>query len=235
MVAPTEHCYAHLDKETLVIIIGLKHYNQRRHFVIYSDHKIINHCCTYLFSATKPTPIMWSAWIQRWALTISSYDYEIQYRRGSQQATADGCNRVLLSVSPQEIPILVKQSSNGALRHYICDSKTCETSDTMWSSTLKSIANCPSRLVKTSGTWTQSFVHHCYIMWGHWVNYPPQGRQQLSDKLHVAHSLSSFIKWPCWALCPNHERWSKENDFRFCWITSSQIPLMLKEWHSSLQ
>ena len=59
-LAPAECRYAHLDKETLAIIFGLKHFNQyfaRRHFVIYSDHKPL----MYLFSATKPTPTMASA------------------------------------------------------------------------------------------------------------------------------------------------------------------------------
>ena len=56
----------------------------------------------YLFSATKPIPTMASARIQRWALTLSSYD---QYRQSSQQANADGCSRLPLPVSFQEIPI----------------------------------------------------------------------------------------------------------------------------------
>ena len=41
-LAPAERRYAHLDMEALVIIFGLKHFNQYwvgRHFVIYSDHK----------------------------------------------------------------------------------------------------------------------------------------------------------------------------------------------------
>ena len=54
-----------------------------------------------MFSATKPTPTMASARIQRWALTLSGYDYEIQYRQSSQQAKADGCSRLPLPVSSQ--------------------------------------------------------------------------------------------------------------------------------------
>ena len=77
-LAPAEHRFAHLE-----------------------DHKPL----MYLFRATKPTSTMASAWIQRWALILSSYDYEIQYRQGSQQANADGCNRLPLPVSFQKIPI----------------------------------------------------------------------------------------------------------------------------------
>ena len=38
-------------------------------------------------------------------MTLSSYDYEIQCRQGSQQANADGCSKLPLPVSFQEIPI----------------------------------------------------------------------------------------------------------------------------------
>ena len=75
-LAPAERRYAHLDKEALAIIFGLKHFHQYlagRHFVIYSDHKPL----MYWFSVTKPTPTMPSARVQRWALTLSCYDYEI--------------------------------------------------------------------------------------------------------------------------------------------------------------
>ena len=81
-LAPAERCYAHLDKEAFATNFELKHFNQYlagRHFVIYSDHKPL----LYLFSSTKPTLTMASAPIQRWALTLSSYDNEIQYRQGS--------------------------------------------------------------------------------------------------------------------------------------------------------
>ena len=43
-LAPAERRYAHLDKEALAIIFGLKHFHQYlagQHFVIYSDHKPI--------------------------------------------------------------------------------------------------------------------------------------------------------------------------------------------------
>ena len=34
---------------------------------------------------------MASGRIQRWALTLGMYDYEIQYKLGAQQAHADAC------------------------------------------------------------------------------------------------------------------------------------------------
>ena len=72
------------------MVFGLKHFNQYltgRYFMIYSGHKPL----IYLFSGIKHTPAMASAQIQRWGLTLSSYDYGIRYRQGYQKANADGC------------------------------------------------------------------------------------------------------------------------------------------------
>ena len=57
-------------------------------------------------SATTHIPTMTSTQIQRWVLSLLTiYDYETQYRQGSQQANADGCSRLPLPVSFQEFPI----------------------------------------------------------------------------------------------------------------------------------
>ena len=75
-LSPAEKHYAQLDKEGLAIIFSLKkfhQYLQGRHFIVHSDHKPLTH----LFNPSRATPVMASARIQRWALTIGMYDYEI--------------------------------------------------------------------------------------------------------------------------------------------------------------
>ena len=75
-LSPAERKYAQLDKEGLAIIFGVKHFRQYllgRHFTIYSDHKPLQH----LFSENKAIPAMASARIQRWALVLSAYNYDI--------------------------------------------------------------------------------------------------------------------------------------------------------------
>ena len=62
-LSPTERKYSQLDKETLAIIFGVKHYHQylyRREFGILSDHKPVKH----ILSESKSTPAMASARIQ---------------------------------------------------------------------------------------------------------------------------------------------------------------------------
>ena len=55
-----------------------------------------------MFKADKAVPAMAFPRIQRWALLLAAYDYELAYREGSQHGNADGLSRLPLSV---EVPV----------------------------------------------------------------------------------------------------------------------------------
>ena len=48
---------------------------------------------------------MASARVQHWALTLSAYDYKVQYVPGKQNANADVFGRLPLPVQPKEVPM----------------------------------------------------------------------------------------------------------------------------------
>ena len=103
-LSPAEKRYAQLDKEGLVIVFGMKHFRQYllgRHFTIYSDHKPLQH----LFSENKAIPPMASARIQRWALVLSAYTYDIVFKPGIQNVNADVLSRLSLPNSPSDVPL----------------------------------------------------------------------------------------------------------------------------------
>ena len=50
---------------------------------------------------------MASGRIQRWALTLSSYEYELKYRQGKDQPNCDALSRLPLSDCPETVPISV--------------------------------------------------------------------------------------------------------------------------------
>ena len=80
-------------------------YLMGRQFTICSDHKPLQH----IFSETKPIPTLASAHIQRWALTLSAYNYRICYKPGSQNSNADVLSRLPLPNTPSSaVPIPVK-------------------------------------------------------------------------------------------------------------------------------
>ena len=102
-LAPAEKKYSQLDKEALSIIFGVKRFHQYlygRQFIIHSDHKPL----MYIFDEAKAVPLMASARIQRWALTLSAYTYTIQYKAGKDHANADGLSRLPLEDAPTEVP-----------------------------------------------------------------------------------------------------------------------------------
>ena len=119
-LSPAECKYAQLDKEGLAIIFGMKCFHQYllgRKFTIYSDHKPLEH----LFGRSRAVPPLASARIQRWALTLGAYDYDICYKPGKDQASADLLSRLPIPEAPREIPV---PADTVLLMEYLQDSPT---------------------------------------------------------------------------------------------------------------
>ena len=103
-LAPAEMKYSQLDKEALAIVFGVKRFHQYLfgcHFTILSDHKPLQH----IFHQDKATLSLASARIQRWALTLGAYDYQIMYKSRSEHGNADMLSRLPLPVSPTDVPV----------------------------------------------------------------------------------------------------------------------------------
>ena len=78
-----ERNYCITDKELLAIRHFAEYYRQYllgRHFLVRSDHQAL----TYLFKLKEP-----KGRIARWIEILSSYDFSIEYRRGTKHANAD--------------------------------------------------------------------------------------------------------------------------------------------------
>ena len=69
-------------------------------FTIKTDHKPLER----LFSERKGVPQQASAKIQRWALTLTAYEYTISYRVGRNNENADALGRLPLNVTPTSVP-----------------------------------------------------------------------------------------------------------------------------------
>ena len=81
MLTVAEKNYSQLEKEGLAITFGIKkfhNYLYGQHFSIESDHQPLS----YLFNEKKGISPMASLRIQRWALTLSAYQYTICYKTG---------------------------------------------------------------------------------------------------------------------------------------------------------
>ncbi|CAB0002533.1 unnamed protein product, partial [Nesidiocoris tenuis] len=99
---PAEQRYS--DREALAIIFGVtkfKQYLYGRRFILRTDHKPL----IYLLNEKREVPKMAGNRLTRWAITLSSFDYEIQYQAGTQNGPADVLSRLPLreeDASPEE-------------------------------------------------------------------------------------------------------------------------------------
>ena len=89
----SERNYSQIDKESLVIIFAVKHFlfflYGKDCFTIFTDHKPL----ISLFGAYAKLPTLVVARLQRWALTLSAYNYKIEYRTGANNGNAYALSR----------------------------------------------------------------------------------------------------------------------------------------------
>nr|XP_055046280.1 LOW QUALITY PROTEIN: uncharacterized protein K02A2.6-like [Misgurnus anguillicaudatus] len=208
-----EKGYSQLDKEGLAIVFAVKRFHQYlygRRFSIYTDHKPL----MSLFSENKSIPSMASARIQRWALTLSAYQYHIIYRAGKENANADALSRLPLPDTPSSTPL---PPETVFLFKTLADSPVSSRQIKAWTEQDKTLSKVKRFVMQGWSAATQDgdmapyekrkeelSVQDGCILWGSRVVVPPQGRARVLEEVHLAHpgisrmkSLArSFVWWP---------------------------------------
>ncbi len=85
--------YSQVQKEALAIVFALKKFHQflyGRRFILVTDHKPL----LVLFGPDKETPALAANRLARWALTLSQYEYDIEYRKTTDHGNADALSRL---------------------------------------------------------------------------------------------------------------------------------------------
>ena len=214
-LSKAERNYSHLDKEALAIIYGVKRYHQYLHgrsFEIKTDHKPLTH----ILSETSATPTMASGRIQRWALILGSYDYEIQYKEGKAMANADALSRLPLQTTHSEVPQppelvhLVEYLDSTPLS--CTQIRTWTDHDPILSRVRRWVQEGWPAQDRRNQEDLQPYVRRrdelsteggC-VLWGSRVVMPEKGRKRALELLHVAHpgivrmkSLArGYMWWP---------------------------------------
>lgn len=86
--------YSQLHREALAIVFAVRRFHKYifgKTFVIYSDHQPLRE----IFNEKKSTPVA-AGRLQRWAIFLASYDYQIAYKKGSKLGNADALSRLPL-------------------------------------------------------------------------------------------------------------------------------------------
>ena len=90
-----EKNYPQIEREALSLVYGIRKFHQYlygRKFVLVTDHKPL----TTLLGPKKSIPPLAAARQQRWALLLSAYTYEIEWKPTREHANADGLSQLPL-------------------------------------------------------------------------------------------------------------------------------------------
>ena len=213
-LAPAEKNYSQLEKEALAIVFAVKKFHTYlygRHFFIYSDHQPLS----YLLNESKGVPAMAASRIQRWALTLSAYEYTITYRPGKDQGHADALSRLPLPQNPSVVPVpgnllLLQEHLDTVSPVTARQIRVWTDKDPVLAQVRRFILHgWPSQELKgeLQQYWRRkeelSVLDGC-VLWGARVVVPPPGREQVVQELHETHpgiarmkSLArSYVWWP---------------------------------------
>lgn len=225
-LSAAERNYSQLEKEGLAVVFGVKkfhNYLYGRQFSIESDHQPLSH----LFSESRPIPPLASSRIQRWALTLSAYQYSIRYKAGKLIGNADALSRLprpqttSADCLPGDLVHLVKHLSETSID--ATSIRRWTDKDPVLSKVRKYLLSSWPRLESAdhfkpykSRMKELSLMDGC-VMRGSRVIVPPQGRKLVLEELHETHPGVSKMK----ALARSYVWWPKidediENRVKLC-------------------
>ena len=87
--------YAQLENEALSLVYGVKKFHRYLYggkVTLLTDHQLLTH----IVHPHKGIPSLAAAWLQRWVVLLSAYDYDIKYKHSKDHGNADGLSRLAL-------------------------------------------------------------------------------------------------------------------------------------------
>ena len=198
-----EKKYSQIEKEALACVYGVKRFHSYlygHHFVLQTDHKPL----VTLFNENREVPPQAANRIQRWALTLASYEYAIACRGTRQHANANAMSRLPLLDKPAQTPVpaelvlLVEKLADAPISATQISKWTRQ--DPLLSTVLHYIQQgWPERADgdEIKPYWSRRFeltVHQGCIIWCGRVVVPPPGQESVLLELHGGHPGTSRMK-----------------------------------------
>ena len=211
-LSSAEKNYGQLEKEALALVYGITRFHKYlcgRQFVLQTDHKPL----VGLLKSDRMISPMASGRIQRWALTLSNYEYTLEYTPGSRISHADCMSRLPKPNAPDQVP--VPQEVILALS-IMDESPITSQQIEKWTSTDPVLSQvrrfveqgwpdqAPPELASYHQRKDELSLQQGVLFWGARVIIPPKGRDALLCELHDTHPgivkmkalARSYMWWP---------------------------------------
>ncbi|XP_064468972.1 uncharacterized protein K02A2.6-like [Ornithodoros turicata] len=252
-LTPAQTKYAQIEREALAIIFGVRKFHQYlwgRKFTLFTDHKPL----TVIFGPSKGIPATTASRLQRWAIILMSYAFDIQFKSTTNIANADGLSRLpegadlefdqqmeegIFNVVDEEInavqdfrmhtlPVRAKQIAEATLQdRYLKQVKEYIASG--WPERVE------QELVPYWQRRAELTTHRECVLWGLRTVIPQKYRAALLDTLHECHVgqnkmkmlARSYLWWP--GLDKDIESRVRGCD-QCASVAAQEVPVPLHQW-----
>ena len=212
-LSKSERNYAQIDKEALGIVWSVrKFYNYlfARKFTLVTDHQPL----TSIFSPSRAIPATTAARLQRYALFLSGFNYDIEYKSTKRHTNADGLSRMPVqscndsdNLDAEEIfhishfetlPVTSDAIARETRRDRVL-SRVYEQVKNGWKE-----GNHDELLKPFYNRKSEITLHQGCLLWGIRVIVPAKLRSRIQDLLHEGHPgvvrmkavARSYVWWP---------------------------------------
>ncbi|XP_037036075.1 uncharacterized protein K02A2.6-like [Bradysia coprophila] len=105
-LTPAERNYGQIEREALSLVFAVQKFHRMiwgRKFVLETDHKPL----LAIFGSKKGIPVHSSSRLQRWAISLMSYDFDVEYVKTEKFGYADVLSRLIANHQSPLEPIIV--------------------------------------------------------------------------------------------------------------------------------
>uniref|UniRef100_A0A1Y1K0Y3 RNA-directed DNA polymerase n=1 Tax=Photinus pyralis TaxID=7054 RepID=A0A1Y1K0Y3_PHOPY len=186
----SEKNYAQIQKEALAIMFAVRKFHKYiygRKFTLITDHLPLR----TILNVKTGIPTLAASRLQRWALELSAYDYEIKYKKGNENANADFFSRLpsesilnedVLSFSEfNEIPLSVTDVSMSTKKDKVI-ARVLEYTKKGWPDKLPDLG-----LKDYFSKRHELNIENECLLWGNRLVIPFDLREKVLEILHSQH------------------------------------------------
>ena len=205
-----ERNYSQIEKEGLALIFGVKKFHiylyGRKKFTLVTDHKPL----LAILGPKNGFPPIVAARLQRWAVILAAYSYDLQYHSSTKIGNADALSRLPIEEAPISYESNVMMINNLAIPITAKEIAEKTKQDPNLSRILQGLISGHNTISNKeefrgfSSNWSELFIESGCIMRGARVVIPKALQKQVLQEIHADHLgivkskaiARSYVWWP---------------------------------------